>query len=247
MKTDKAWEIWGSRDPYFAVLTHDRFRAADIGSEDREAFFDSGRAHVNMVLRSMDDLAGEGSPRGAVLDFGCGVGRLVIPFASEFESVVGVDVSAPMLEEARRNCRDAGVSNVRLLGTSEFMAGDLGGFDLVHSVLVFQHIRPVDGERLLAGLASRVAPGGVLTIQLMFHRRRGVRALTWIRDRIPYGYALAQLLRGRRPDVAPMEMNPYDMNRVLVILEDNGFDRLRLSLSRQQGIGSVFVSGRRSA
>ncbi|MEQ8860890.1 MAG: class I SAM-dependent methyltransferase [Pseudomonadales bacterium] len=246
MRTDRAWQIWGSKDPYFAVLTHDRYRAGRLGPEDRKAFFGSGRAHVDMVLRGADALTGKGLSRGSALDFGCGVGRLVIPFAEQFDAVTGIDVSRAMLDEAGANCAEAGADNVTLLATAEFLAGDRRDYDLLHSALVFQHIRPADGERLLASLVDRVAPGGVVAIQFMFHRP-GVRmALTWLRDRLPFGHALARWLHGRRREVAPMEMNPYDMNRVLVILEQRGFDRLRMIVSRDSGIGSVFVFGHRS-
>lgn len=246
MKTDRAWQVWGARDPYFAVLTHDRYRSSRLGPEDREAFFDSGRAHVAAVLEAVASLGGPDLGRRRVLDFGCGVGRLVVPFAAAFDGVTGVDVSAPMLEEARENCRRAGLGNVDLVATEAFLGSDRADYDLLHSSLVFQHIRPAQGERLLTALLARVAPDGAVAIQFMFDRSRLPRVLTWVRDRIPFGHVLAHWLRGRRADVAPMEMNPYDMNRVLHLLEVHGFERLQLQLSRVQGIGSVFVYARRS-
>ena len=33
MSTDDAWEQWGRRDPYFGVITHAKFRRADMTKE----------------------------------------------------------------------------------------------------------------------------------------------------------------------------------------------------------------------
>jgi len=76
----------------------------------------------------------------AALEIGCGPGRLLAPLSREFGSIVGVDVSAEMIELARRNL--AGLPNAR----AELASGsDLAGFaeesfDFCYSYAVFQHI-----------------------------------------------------------------------------------------------------------
>jgi len=94
------------------------------------------------------------------LDFGCGTGRSS-RFLREFGfEVVGIDVSAPMLEEARR--RDA-EGDYRLVA-----AGDLGAlagatFDVILAAFTFDNI-PCDREKALALAALRgaLAPTGRL-------------------------------------------------------------------------------------
>ena len=49
-----------------------------------------------------------------VLDLGCGVGRLTVPVASRCRHVVGVDVSAKMIEAARALVARSGSANVDL-------------------------------------------------------------------------------------------------------------------------------------
>lgn len=52
----------------------------------------------------------------AILDLGCGCGSTSLELARRTDqtgSVLGVDISAPMLEVARRRARDAGLRNVR--------------------------------------------------------------------------------------------------------------------------------------
>ena len=53
------------------------------------------------------------------LDFGCGVGRLIIPFARVFEHVTGVDISPAMLEIAQRNCLEQGIHNVEFVRSDD--------------------------------------------------------------------------------------------------------------------------------
>jgi len=51
--TDSAWEEWGRRDPYFGVITHPKFRLADMNEQSRREFFDSGVAHVDYLMRTI--------------------------------------------------------------------------------------------------------------------------------------------------------------------------------------------------
>jgi ubiquinone/menaquinone biosynthesis C-methylase UbiE len=57
-------------------------------------------------------------PGELVLDIGCGTGATAIPFAAAVMPgghVTGVDISEPMLAQARQNLADAGAGNVTLL------------------------------------------------------------------------------------------------------------------------------------
>lgn len=92
------------------------------------------------------------------LDFGCGTGRSSRLLESLGLAVTGVDISAAMLEEARRR-NPAG--DYRLVGV-----GDLGAvagiaFDLIFAAFTFDNI-PTDEDkgRSLAALRGLLAPGG---------------------------------------------------------------------------------------
>jgi SAM-dependent methyltransferase len=57
-------------------------------------------------------------PGERVLDIGCGTGPTAIPFAAAVAPnghVTGVDISQPMLDQARKNIADAGSGNISLL------------------------------------------------------------------------------------------------------------------------------------
>src|SRR5690349_22592424 len=94
---DRTWRPYGRTDPYFAVLTDEAYRRENLDEGARRAFFESGERHVEWVLAAARRLTGEGWRPRRVLDFGCGVGRVLIPLARGAESAVGVDVSPEML------------------------------------------------------------------------------------------------------------------------------------------------------
>jgi tRNA/tmRNA/rRNA uracil-C5-methylase (TrmA/RlmC/RlmD family) len=117
--SDRAWQRLGDQDPYFGVLSHEEFLASSLNEESLQKFFHSGEAHINHVCEYLQSRMGASLGTERVLDYGCGVGRLVIPLSMRFREVVGVDVSLGMLEQARRNCEKYAVQNARLMHTDE--------------------------------------------------------------------------------------------------------------------------------
>src|SRR5207302_2293291 len=55
--TDRAtrdWNTLGETQPYFAVLTHDRFLCERMSAADREAFFAFGEADIAQIFDLID-------------------------------------------------------------------------------------------------------------------------------------------------------------------------------------------------
>ena len=224
------WERFGRMDPYYGVYTVADFRHDNLDDAALERFFTSGEEHVVRILEWVRrHVVPDFAPR-TVLDHGCGVGRLLIPFARRAERVVGVDVAPSMLAEARRNCDAHGVHNVELLEAARL--GQLGArFDLVNSFIVLQHIPPRQGERIFATLASLVAPGGVGVVHVPIAPRHWLaRAHTWTTRRVPFAYNVANLLRGRPWSYPHMQMNAYKLNALAAHLLRQGYDRLHLEI-----------------
>lgn len=61
--------------------------------------------------------------RGPVLEIGCGTGRVTIPLAAAGAEITGLDVSASMLEEAKRKAQERGA-------TVRWVEADARHFDL---------------------------------------------------------------------------------------------------------------------
>src|SRR5262249_47032833 len=127
--TDLDWEHFAKTDPYWAVVTHDRFHKQNLNEEALGEFFASGETYIQWVLETIRvHLDEQFAPRRS-LDFGCGVGRLLVPLARRCELVVGVDVSDTMLREARDNCNSRGLHNVSLVKGDDQLSAVNGTFD----------------------------------------------------------------------------------------------------------------------
>src|SRR4051812_36032983 len=113
---DKSWEKYGKEDPYFGVITDPRYKSENIDEVALKDFFTSGEEHVTEVLAKLKRFFPFAAIENfkKVLDFGCGTGRLLIPFARRFEQITGVDIAPGMLSEADKNLKERGLNNVKL-------------------------------------------------------------------------------------------------------------------------------------
>jgi SAM-dependent methyltransferase len=237
VEPDEAWEAYGKRDPYFGVLADERYRSSRLDDRARAEFFRTGEEHVASVLATVRRrLDAEFRPSRA-LDFGCGVGRLLVPLAAICEEVVGVDVSESMLAEAHRNCERRAIDNVRLVRSDDGLTAVRGRFDLVHSVIVFQHIPPPRGLEILRALLEVLEDGGVGVLHFTFARRapRLRRTVHWLRKRVPLVHGAVNLVQGRPFSYPMMQMNDYDLARVLEILQRAGVTESFVELTDHGG------------
>ena len=221
--SDRDWEKLGRVKPYFAVLTQSEFLPGNLDEGNRKMFFASGEEHVARVLETTERLWGQGG-RARALDFGSGVGRIVIPLARRWERVIGVDISRPMIAEAEKNCRDAGLGNVEFVRSSDELADLRGPFDFIHSVIVFQHIPPARGRRIMERLVSLLAPGGVGALHFTYHIPGSSfwRAFSVLRQRFqPVNWAV-NLLKRRSLTYPMTQMNAYDLPDLFRFLQGVG-------------------------
>lgn len=233
MTDDRAtrdWNTLGETEPFFAVLTEDRFLRERMSEVDREAFFASGEADITQIFELIDF-----APKSA-LDFGCGVGRLTRALTKRVDHVIGVDAAESMLRIARENVPEASftstIPNER--------------FDLIVSLIVFQHIPVKRGEALLDELLDHL--DGVAALHFTFRRagsffRRFARR---IRANVPLVHRIAQSIRRER-SMPYMQMNEYDLDRVLAIMRRHGCGEPRIIPTNHGGIEGAIVIAKRAS
>ena len=209
------WERFGQLDPYFGVISADQYRTGNLDPERLRAFFRTGDVHCRSLVDMLRAHVEPDLALGTVVDHGCGVGRLVVPFARMAERVHGIDVSPSMLREAQKNVTAAGLQNVQL-----HLPSDLdqlrGRVDLVHSFIVFQHMPVAAGERALGELLGLLKPGGLAAIHVPV-ALSSIKAKLYfdVLPKVPFGPRLWNVAKGRPWSYPIMEMNTYDLLRLV--------------------------------
>jgi len=221
--TDKDWEKFGRDDPYFGVLTDEKYLSSNLNEATRGEFFRSGEAYIEYILKVIRERVDPGYTVARALDFGCGVGRLVIPLASRAHQVTGVDVSEAMLAEARKNCDARSLRNVTLVKSDDGLSQVAGTYNLIHSFIVFQHIPVARGERIFSRMVDLLEDGGVGVMHFTYAKDYEVKGLLpWIKTYIPLASNVINWIKGRGFFYYGMQMNAYDMNPLLLILQKAG-------------------------
>jgi SAM-dependent methyltransferase len=239
--TDAEWERLARKDPYWAVLSSDRFRTGRLTDETREEFFRSGAEYVDLLVRVIREHIDPHFAPARALDFGCGVGRVLVPLAQVAERVTGVDISEAMLAEARRNSEARALANVELVKSDDDLSLVAGDYDLVHSALVFQHIPVSRGERLFERLIGKTGHGGVCVAHFPYAMQRRRRMVALFQRHVPFATNLMSALKGRGFFAPQMQMNTYDLNRLLVVAQRAGAGEVHLRLIDHWGVSSALL------
>jgi SAM-dependent methyltransferase len=208
------WDDAARRNAVWYVDTTQHFDQPDL-----DRFFRQGRLWVSMAI---DESPVELPGHRLAVEIGPGLGRMCAALAERFDRVIGVDVSAEMVEQARQLVTDPRI---------EFVVGDgatlapiqNGTVDLVYSYTVFQHIpraRVVEAYLQEAGRVLR--PGGLFVFQ--WNNIPGANYWRLYRE------YLARLQRsGRRPETFLRHDHAFlgsriPMRRIRRALDHGGLD-----------------------
>lgn len=209
------WTELGVRDPYWAVMSEDEFRHSNLDDAAKAEFFRFGREHLDEIWRDLQAASGSETLRpSSAIDYGCGVGRILIPLAERCEKITGVDISPGMLDEAQSNAAARHLENIRFEQADSFLSDDQASFDLVHCFIVLQHIPPPVGRGIIAKLAERLTVGGVGMVHVTYeHTATWFTRLRFLLYRdVPGMHRLSNLVQRRNFPFVPMY--EYDLNDI---------------------------------
>jgi SAM-dependent methyltransferase len=234
------WEAIARLEPYYAVLSQDRYLRARF-DESANEFFESGERDVEQAL-ALAKASGRTAPIRDVLEFGCGPGRLLPALTRRGFNVTAVDVAPSMLALARSSA----AGPVTFLELDAFLRGD-STFDLILVSRVLQHIPQEEGLALLRALADRLHDDGVLQINVPFQTERRLlsRAALAARERAGALNAAANRMKHRPAHVPVLRPHVYSLDRVLRVLHDGACDVSSVTVKRENELTTAFVAARK--
>ena len=168
--------------------------------------------YADVVVERLAPQVGE-----RVLDVGCGNGALALAVAPRVGEVVGLDISGPMLDCARRRAVDAGLANVTFeKGDAQVHPLPEGGFDAAMSrfgVMFFE-----DPAAAFANIGQGLRPGG----RMVFAVWQRLFDNEWITA--PMGAALAHVPMPELPSdpFAPGPFSLAEPDRVRSVFTEAG-------------------------
>lgn len=214
----KNWKSFGRQNPYYGVLSEEKYKSANITDKELEEFFASGESFVQETEEKILAQFGQSLADCSILDFGCGVGRLVIPFARlSHKEVLGLDVSEDIIKKGNEHKDITNISNLELMSFDGIRIPELQQFDFINSYIVFQHIEPSLGFSLLEQLLQVLKEGGIMQVQITFGH--ALPFFTYwnffLRGKFsPYNY-LYSFLKNRKLEAEPvMQMNHYSPQKL---------------------------------
>jgi SAM-dependent methyltransferase len=245
--TDSDWETLAAHHPYFAVISNPKFDGLSLSPETEQEFFNSGEQHVEDVLALIRGNFDPAFRPQLAVDFGCGVGRVLLALAGKSAKAVGVDVSDTMLSLARKHAAEKALHNIELVHSDNDLSEVPDGYDLLHSVIVFQHIPPARGYHLLETLFQKLRSRGCFYLHLTFAKDR--RFLDNAMRHVSVystGEASVSILEELPAEGSGlMSMYDYDLNRVFLILMKSGVESTITHFTDHSGCYGVIMCGQK--
>ena len=235
--SDQDWETYGAENPYFGVISNDRFLTANLSEATRLDFWQSGQDDIDLVFHNIKKHIDADFQPVQALDFGCGVGRLLFAISKRCEHATGVDVSPSMLAEAKREAAKKTIDNISFIETPDCSELVENTYCLVHSYIVFQHIPEDRGYLILDKLLASLRSGGVGVLHFTFSNSR---FWYWkLLRKVPFNKQLRNLLQGRPLSAPHMQMNEYDLNIIMKKLWSLGANNCHVAFTDHGVVGAI--------
>jgi SAM-dependent methyltransferase len=206
------------------------------GTANPNYFLDSGHDTVAEFDAALRSTGGGLAGARAVLDLGCGCGRLARWAPVESDRLTGVDIEPRLVRWCAKHLPGRWLK--ARLGAALPVAD--GAFDIVYACSVITHLRQDTARRWLAEVARVLEPGGRALIT--FHDERHPQAVTVLDDLRRDGWAVRfdslegsnhlasfttaeALARLAQPALEPLQVTPSNLTvckQAIAVLRKRG-------------------------
>lgn len=184
---------------------------------------------IQTIMRQIDDGKCE------ILDLGTGTGELLLKLADRFRQshIKGLDISAAMIEKARKAAAKMSVNNVTFI-VSSMEKAEIGRIDFAVSCLAFHHV--ANKELVISRIYQALAENGKLVIGDWFKPCKKYREkVQGLRSRNPqrakeFDRSWRQALQAMSKEYGKKHPEEYPIcpHRLEEIMRDIGFKKQRI-------------------
>lgn len=169
-KTAFFWRNYASEPTniYWSVLTSNEFKK-ELNIDERQFFLDTGKKEIDRIKRICHFIDYDFDCCKNFLDFGCGVGRVVVNLPSSIKKVNCVDFSLSHLKEAETNLKKSSkIKDYSFYFIESFF--ELKKLpdkqDIIHSFIVLQHNTPPVIEKTIEILLNLLSKNGIAILHI---------------------------------------------------------------------------------
>ncbi|MCH7407957.1 class I SAM-dependent methyltransferase [Belliella sp. DSM 111904] len=239
------WKTFGKHDPYYGVLSDEKYKTENLTGESIREFFQTGEEYVQETSKRIEENFSFQISSASILDFGCGVGRLAIPFARQTQQVViGLDISTDIIAKAKEHAQALDSKNLEFIVYDGKKLPKLPSFDLVNSYIVLQHIEKQRGLAIIEELIQKIKIGGIAHIQITHGHKLPAHTYLnfYLRTKVSWYNFLYSSLKHRKLMSEPvMQMNLYDKKSLHKLFSKYSSDIVEVQTDHGGFIGSFFM------
>jgi SAM-dependent methyltransferase len=163
-----SWEEKARENPLYAVMTVPELADADskaFTEKQLHMFFSKGRGLYETHVKPLIELLSGGARNLLVVEYGCGLGRILKAVAADGHRCAGIDISQTMLDHCKALVPE--MRDLYLLGSDGRCGLPGDSADIVYSYAVLQHIDKLSRYLLAVDEMCRLLkPGGILALQV---------------------------------------------------------------------------------
>lgn len=222
----KDWNLRAREDFRNAIMSTVK------GEKGEEEFRRTGVEDANIIASFFK---GRNMSNWRVLEYGCGVGRLMEPLSRRFGKIHGIDISDEMVKLGRQRLQGSQFS-FHVLENGGLPFSD-GCFDLVYSMHVFQHMPKSSFLSIMPEIARVLKPGGLFLFHIMhpYTLRRKLQAVFGV-DQLSFRHLVSVISERGQNKLETYRRRYYTHGQIAQILDHNGMrlvSRVRLGPKRR--------------
>ena len=164
-KIKTTWEHLGHEKAHFSVVTDESFLPENL-SGSIDSFWALGTSEAEVAARTLRQYGMRKLEEKVCVEYGCGVGRVTVNFATSFQRVHAYDISRNHLHHARARANELGLKNIEFHECANDFRVAIEPCDFFYSVIVLQHNPPPVIMELIRIALAALKPEGIAIFQV---------------------------------------------------------------------------------